>query len=440
MPPLPAIPVLRSCLLPALAVLLTACASAPPQPAAPASLAVAPVVVAPAPLVVPVPEPVPEAPPVDFPACREHLQQRARDSGLAAATVDGVLGRLQFQPGVIALDRRQPEVSETFQHYLSQRVTEKRIRQGQALGRRHAVLLQELERDYGVPAPYLLAFWGLETDYGGYLGKLPVLDALATLACDGRRREFFTGELLEALHLVEDGIVTPARFTGSWAGAVGQLQFMPGTYRRYGVDADGSGQPDLWRSLPDALTSAAHYLHRMGWQKNQRWGREVQLPAGFDYAQAALPVRKSLAEWRALGVTLPGGEPLPSRAVTAAILVPAGHQGPALLVYDNFDVIMKWNRSEFYALSVGYLADRIRGAEPLHRLPPPAPRLKREQVQALQAALNAAGFDAGAADGVLGSGTKQALRAFQQANGMIADGYPAPAVLRALGVSLSAGE
>lgn len=400
--------------------------------------------------VVPASAPVPDAAPVssadssaatvaplplpDFATCIPQLQQRARDAGVSAATVENVLAQVQYVPRVIELDRKQPEFSETFRNYLTLRVTDQRIAQGRKLLAQHRALLQQLERDYGVPPHYLLAFWGLETNYGSFLGKMPVLDSLATLACDPRRSEYFTLELLEALRLVDSGTVTPEKFIGSWAGAVGNMQFMPTNYRRYAVDADSSGKPDLWRSIPDAMTSAANYLNQIGWQKNRRWGREVRLPKNFDYAQASLQQRKSLQEWRALGVMLADGGALPAQDLQGAILVPSGHAGPAFIVYDNFDVIMKWNRSEFYAISVGHLADRIKGEGPLQRTPPDMPRLTLEQVKALQAALNAAGYAAGAEDGVLGSGTKKSLRAYQRANGMIADGYPAPEVFKALGV------
>ena len=400
--------------------------------------------------VVPAQAPVPDAAPVasadssaatvaplplpDFATCIPQLQQRARDAGISAATVENVLAQVQYVPRVIELDRKQPEFSETFRNYLTLRVTDQRIDQGRKLLAQHRALLQQLERDYGVPPHYLLAFWGLETNYGSFLGKMPVLDSLATLACDPRRSEYFTLELLEALKLVDSGTVTPEKFIGSWAGAVGNMQFMPTNYRRYAVDADSSGKPDLWRSIPDAMTSAANYLNQIGWQKNRRWGREVRLPKNFDYAQASLQQRKSLQEWRALGVTLADGGALPAQDLQGAILVPSGHTGPAFIVYDNFDVIMKWNRSEFYAISVGHLADRIKGEGALQRTPPDMPRLTLEQVKALQTALNAAGYAAGAEDGVLGSGTKKSLRAYQRANGMIADGYPAPEVFKALGV------
>lgn len=372
------------------------------------------------------------APAPDFTTCLPQLQEKALTHGISIATVDNVLGAVTYVSRAIDLDRKQPEFSETFHHYLKQRVTRQRIEQGRKLLAKHSALFKKIEREQGVPAQYLLAFWGLESNFGSYMGTMPVLDSLATLACDQRRSEFFTAELMDALRLVDDNIVAPKAFVGSWAGAVGNMQFMPSTYRRYAMDADGSGKPDLWRSLPDALTSAANYLRQIGWHPHERWGREVKLPAQFDYAQASLQQRKTLRDWAALNVTLPNGDRLPPLDMSAAILVPSGHTGPAFLVYDNFDVILKWNRSEFYAIAVGHLADRIKGEGELHRMPPHLPRLRVEQIKALQTALNTAGFEAGVADGVLGSGTRKALRAWQVNKGMIADGYPSAEVFRAL--------
>lgn len=384
----------------------------------------------------PAPTPiVPATPAPDFTTCLPQLKEKALASGISFATVDRVLGEVKYSSRAIELDRKQPEFSETFHNYLKQRVTRQRIEQGRKLLAKHAALFKKVEQEQGVPAQYLLAFWGLESNFGSYMGTMPVLDSLATLACDQRRSEFFTTELMEALRLVDDNTVAPSAFVGSWAGAVGNVQFMPSTYRRYAVDADGSGKPDLWRSLPDALTSAAHYLRQIGWKTDERWGREVKLPAHFDYAQASLQQRKSLREWAALNVKLPHGEALPALDMPAAILVPSGHTGPAFLVYDNFDVIMKWNRSEYYGIAVGHLADRIKGGSELHRAPPNLPRLRVDQIKALQTALNGAGFDAGVADGVLGSGTRKALRLWQVGKGMIADGYPSAAVFQGLGVT-----
>lgn len=370
-----------------------------------------------------------------FNDCIPRLQQRATAAGVSAATVQGVLGKTQYVAKVIELDQRQPEFSETFYNYITTRVTEARVRQGRLMLARHQALLDKLQQQYGVPPQYLLAFWGLETNFGSYMGSMQVLDSLATLACDPRRSEFFTLELIDALKLVDADTVKPVQFTGSWAGAVGNMQFMPSTYRAHAVDGDGDGRADLWRSIPDALASAANYLSHMGWKRDMRWGREVLLPAGFDYGQTSLAERQPLHHWHKQGVTLVSGEPVPDVPLRASILVPAGHTGPAFMVYENFDIIMRWNRSESYAIAVGHLADRIKGGALLVRMPPNMARLSKSKIEALQIALNGAGFDTGHADGVLGSGTRKALRAWQKSKGMIADGFPSPEVFMALGIA-----
>ena len=368
-----------------------------------------------------------------FPQCVTRLQAQARSEGLAETLVTGPLAQVQFVPRVIELDRRQPEFTETFTNYFNRRVSAQRIERGRQLLREQAPLLQKLVRQYGVPPQYLVAFWGLETNFGSYLGKMPTLDSLATLACDQRRSRFFTTELFEALRLLQTPGVTPP-LRGSWAGAVGHTQFMPSAYRRYAVDGDGDGRIDLWGSVADALTSAANFLQALGWQRELRWGREVLLPPNFDYGQMGLKHRRPLAEWAQQGLRTAFDGRLPGADVKAALLLPTGAQGPAFLVYDNFDVIMGWNRSEFYALAVGHLADRINGAGRLKRTPPPLPRLSLDKVRALQSQLNAEGFDAGDADGILGPATRYAIRAFQRAQGLVADGYPSEAVFGALGI------
>lgn len=372
-----------------------------------------------------------------FARCVLDLQEKAKADGVPVKLIDQVLAKVQFVPRVIELDRRQPEFTETFANYLNRRVTPERVMKGRELLVTHRELLEQLANRYGVPPQYLIAFWGLETNYGSYLGKMPVLDCLATLACDERRSSYFTGELFQALHLLDSTGINPEQMRGSWAGAMGHTQFMPSAYQKYALDGDGDGRADLWTSIPDALTSAANFLQQLGWQRELRWGREVKLPTGFAYQQAGLDNRQALAEWAKSGVTRASGAKLDDIDVQAALIVPAGHSGPAFLVYDNFDVIMRWNRSQFYALAVGYLADRINGAGLLWQPPPAdAPRLSLAQVQSLQEKLNALGFDAGQPDGVLGPATRSAIRAFQQQKQMVADGYPDASVFKALGVTL----
>ncbi len=359
-----------------------------------------------------------------FQSCLADLQSQARDRGLAPWIVDELIPALEQQPRVIELDREQPEFVQTFERYLNARVTDKRVARGRELYEEHNDFLDSLTRQYGIPGHYLVAFWGLETNFGGYLGSTPTLDSLATLACDERRSQFFTAELLTALQLVERDGLDPNRMRGSWAGAMGHTQFMPSTYRRAAVDGDGDGQIDLYNAR-DALASGANFLQQLGWERGLRWGREARLPVDFAYATAGLDKPRPLGDWAVDGVLRADGVRLPPVArLDAALLVPAGHEGPAFLVYRNFHVIMGWNRSEFYALAVGHLADRIAGAAGLENPPPRQTALTREDVAAMQRALIAVGYDPGGSDGILGPATRSALRGFQRDAGLIADGYP----------------
>lgn len=371
----------------------------------------------------------------DWSRCIEGWQQRASQEGLTNRLVDQVIPALQEQARVLELDRRQPEFTDSFARYFTVRVSEQRVARGRELLVEHRALLSRLTREYGVPAQYLLAFWGLETNYGSFKGNMPTLDALATLACDKRRSAFFTDQLFHALHLVQEHGISPANMTGSWAGAVGHTQFMPGNYRRFAVDGDGDGKIDLWHSVPDALTSAANFLKHLGWEAGLRWGREVRLPKDFSFVQLIEQPTRSLREWREQGITTVGGKPLPDLDLAATIILPSGHEGPVFMTYHNFSVIMGWNRSEFYALSVGHLADRINGAGRLAVTPPAHPRLSLAQVRELQERLHSMGFSLGKPDGILGPATRQAIRGFQQQRGMIPDGFPAPAVFKALELS-----
>lgn len=369
-----------------------------------------------------------------FETCKADLQQQAVAAGVSAETARSVLAGAEYLERVIELDRRQPEFTTPFADYLNRRVNDTRIDKGRQLLTEHADLLQKVTRETGVPAAYLLSFWGLETNYGSYFGKMSVPSSLATLACDERRKTFFTRQLIAALQIVDEGAIKPEQMEGSWAGAMGHVQFMPTVFLEHAVDADGDGRRDLWNSLPDALMSAGQFLQSMGWDGDYRWGREVQLPDNFNFALAD-GSRKSLEQWNQLGVTDASGEPLAQEAIDAALIVPAGHRGPAFLAYHNFKVIMGWNRSEFYAIAVGHLADRIAGAGGLQNPPPvDAPTLSRDNIMQLQQQLEQRGYSAGTPDGIMGPATRAAIRQYQIANGLVADGYPGSQVLRVLQV------
>lgn len=372
----------------------------------------------------------------NFSACIKNLQAKARTVGISDSVIERDLASVRYINRVIELDRRQPEFTQTFTHYFERRVTEERVQQGRQLLAEHRPMLNSIQGKYGVPPQYLLAFWGLETNFGGYKGKMPTLDSLATLACDPRRSDYFTDELMAALRIVDEGVITADNMQGSWAGAMGHMQFMPHVFLRYAVDADDDGRRDLWNSIADAMHSAANFLSGIGWQEGMRWGREVRLPEGFTHEIAGLDQPRPLAEWRQLGLRTADNRPLPVvDDMQAALLVPSGHEGPKFLVYDNFRVIMRWNRSEFYALAVGHLADRINGAGKLRQPPPEnAVRLDRQSVITLQQTLNDRQFEAGEADGVLGPATRSAIRRFQKHNSMIADGFVDNELLKALNI------
>ena len=289
------------------------------------------------------------------------LVHEAEQRGFSDETLLSAFSGVEPIPRVIELDRRQPEFTQTFWSYLNGRVSETRIREGRRLLKEHAVLLKEIEEKYGVQGRFLVSFWGLETNFGKFLGGFPVIDSLATLAYDQRRSAFFRAELFHALGVLENNHIGRERMAGSWAGAMGQPQFMPSTFARYAVDEDGDGKKDIWATLPDVFGSAANYLSQLGWDNQYTWGREVALPDGFDLDLAGLATKKPLAEWQTLGVRRIDGRDLPTAGINGAVILPAGIRGPAFLVYGNFEAILSWNRSLLYAVSVGHLADRLIG-------------------------------------------------------------------------------
>lgn len=369
----------------------------------------------------------------DFESWLGALRDEAAGKGVSASTLDTALQGLRPIPRVIELDRQQPEFTQTFWNYLGQRVTEDRIARGRKLLEEHRDLLARVEKQYGVPPRFLVAFWGLETNFGSYLGAFPVVGSLATLAHDHRRDAFFRAQLLDALRILDEGSVTVADMKGSWAGAVGHMQFMPSTFLQYAVDATGDGKRDLWGSLPDAFSSAANYLSRLGWRSDEIWAREVKLPKDFSWDQADPSIKKPIAEWAKMGVRKPDGGALPKADISGAIVLPQGYQGPAFLVYRNFDVIMNWNRSINYAVTVGYLADRFVGLPRIrHGRDADNRPLSREQALTLQSKLNELGYPVGTPDGIPGAQTRIAIRAFQRDAGLPQDGYPSVSLLEKL--------
>ena len=371
-----------------------------------------------------------------FSSCTAALADRAKQEGVSQQVIDEVFPHLVHQDRVIELDRSQPEFVQTFPGYFSKRVTDWRTEKGKAMYAKHEKLLHKLSDKYGVPPHYLLAFWGLETNFGSYKGKMPVLDSLATLACDKRRSKYFTQEFLVAVKLMQREKLKKDNMVGSWAGAMGHTQFMPSAYTHYAIDGDGDGQINLWESEEDALSSAANFLASLGWERSFRWGREVKLPEGFNYQESGYKNRKPLSEWHEQGVKKADGSPLGEGETTAYVIVPAGHNGPAFIAYKNFRVIMRWNNSEFYAIAVGVLADRIAGASGIKATLPDLPAYNRKDIIALQSKLNDLGFDVGKPDGIIGPATREGIRNYQISNNMIADGFPGLEVMAALNVEL----
>jgi membrane-bound lytic murein transglycosylase B len=361
------------------------------------------------------------------------FRKQAAAAGISEATLDATLTGLQPDPRIIRYDQRQPEFVQTFWNYLDVMVNDKRVAAGKAMLSQYGDLFSAAEQRYGVPARYLAAFWGLETNYGNLTGDIAIIPALATLAYDARRSQFFRVQLLNALRIVDSGNMPASDLRGSWAGAFGQMQFMPSTYLRYAVDGDGDGRINIRSSIADAIDSAANYLRQAGWQPGQDWGEEVRLPKDFDWGLARLDRWKTLRDWHGLGVTRADGSPLPEDNHTAAILLPQGHSGPAVMIDQNFNVILRWNRSVNYAIAVGLLADRladkpalVNGREVDNR------RLSREQVIDMQNLLAGLGFDPGPVDGMPGRRTLNAIRAYQAAFGLPADGYASVDLLERL--------
>lgn len=292
-----------------------------------------------------------------FPEWLSELKSEATAQGISPQVLAEAFADVELLPRVIELDRRQPELTQTLTQYLHARVTPKRIENGQKMLRRYPTWLGRIERQYQIPRQYIVALWGIETNYGQYSGNFPVISSLVTLAYDGRRSAYFRQELLTVLWLLEQKKIKLDLLEGSWAGAMGQCQFMPSSFHRFAVNADG-GYTDIWSSIPDVFASAANYLKQSGWQPDQRWGQQVSVPAGFNSSLAGLRQALPVSRWRELGIKPNGRSKLPELDQQASLLIdPAG--GPAYLVYDNFRVLLKWNRSTSFAIAVGTIADNL---------------------------------------------------------------------------------
>ncbi|EJM24125.1 lytic murein transglycosylase [Pseudomonas sp. GM25] len=432
-------------------VLLVACAEKPTAADA-QPLQTVPVATAPAPAVIPPVVPSGDnldlQPTQTFAEWQAGFRKEALAAGIRADLFDRAFANVSFDASVIRADRSQPEFARPVWEYLDGALSPLRVRKGQALISQYADILQSIEQRYGVDRQALVSVWGMESNFGQFQGSKSVINSLATLAYEGRRPGFAHAQLIAALQILQQGDITPEKMLGSWAGAMGQTQFIPTTYNTHAVDFDGDGRRDIWGSPADALASTAHYLQSSGWQRGQPWGFEVQLPSGFNYTLADGAIRKSVAEWRQLGVILPNGGQVPagseqlsaalllpagSEQLSAALLLPAGYRGPAFLILDNFRAILKYNNSSSYALAVSLLSERFNGAGLINGNWPkddlPLSRTERIELQNLLTARN---YDAGAADGIIGANTRKAIRSAQQSFGWPADGYPTHKLLESL--------
>ena len=352
----------------------------------------------------------------------DQVRKTATEQGVSKSTIDKAFFELTPRPSAIASDKAQAEFNQNFWHYVNKRVNKVRLNNGKDTLKNNASLLSKTSEKYGVPAYVIVAFLGLESNYGNYMGNESLIRSLATLAYDKRRSKFFTRELIAVLKLMDKKTI-PFDATGSWAGAMGAVQFMPTNVIAYGVDANNDGKVDLWNEKADIYASAANFLNKLGWKKGEKWGREALIPKNFDYQLTGLDNEKTVNEWAALGVRRGNNSNLPKSNFKASLIVPMGHRGPAFLVYRNFDTIMGWNRSILYALSVAYLSDRLNGNAKLSAKTIDEPLLSKEDIMQIQNTLNLLGYDTGTPDGMAGSKTRKATRQFQSDIGLTADGY-----------------
>jgi membrane-bound lytic murein transglycosylase B len=369
----------------------------------------------------------------DFQACLQNIRSDAIQQGVPVSVIDTAFRGLTPDQKVVDLDSRQPEFTLTYGKYVGSSVTPDRIAKGQQKVAQYRGLLDALEREYGVPPQYLVSFWGMETNYGTFMGDFQALRSVATLACMTKRVAFFSGETIAALKILANNHMTSQQMRGSWAGAMGNMQFMPSTFVKWAVDRDGNGKIDIWTSMPDAFASAANFLRGIGFRPGLPATDEVVLPANFPLEQADMSVEKPVRAWAALGVKRAGGAALPASDEPASIILPAGWRGPAFILYPNFKAVMNWNRSTLYALSVAILAQQIAGG-PAVMQPAPADDepLSRTTVIDLQTRLARLGFYADETDGLLGPKTRSAVRMFQKQIGLPADGHPTPELVARL--------
>lgn len=378
-----------------------------------------------------------EAQESNFEAWLAGFRAEAAAAGIRAEVIDEAFEGLSINDRVYELNDNQPEFSRAIWDYLDRAISQTRANNARVKIAEHRSLLSLIEQAYGVDAEIIVAIWGLESSFGAILGNYDAIQALATLAYDGRRTGYGRSQLIGALKIIQNGYAARSELKGSWAGAMGHTQFIPTTYLAYAIDHDGDGRRDIWNNLGDVFASTANYLSVSGYRQNEAWGVEVRLPAEFDYALADGAVRKPLVEWAALGAASTNSESLLSRFdpnLRGRLILPAGARGPAFLAFPNFDAILKYNRSTAYALAVSFLSEEAAGRSSavVSVWPRDDRPLSLDERKTLQQALADRGYNPGPVDGIIGAGTKKALRAWQKDTGLPADGYASSAVLNAL--------
>lgn len=372
-----------------------------------------------------------------FDQWKKSFRADALTAGVGAATYDREMASVEPIARVMELNDNQPEFTRAIWDYLDTAVSDQRISNGLNNKAAQQAVLEKIEAVYGVDAEIIVAIWGLESSYGAIMGDYDVLSALATLGYEGRRVQFGRSQLIAALKIIDKGYATRDQLKGSWAGAMGQTQFIPTTYLEYAVDHDVDGHKDLWANQGDVFASTANYLSRSGYIADAPWGFEVILPADFDFAAADKSNKRTIAYWASQGLTHADGTSLTDGAdlnMTGWVIVPAGAKGPAFLVFNNFKAILRYNNSTHYALGIGLLADNIAlRAQPISKAWPRDDRpLSLSERKSLQAALTAKGYNPGPIDGIIGAGTRAAIRQWQKDNGLPADGYASASILTAL--------
>ena len=358
------------------------------------------------------------------------LKQRALGEGVSHRAVLEASPYLVYNQGIVNRDRGQRVFGQIFTEFAGRMAAPFRMQQGQARIKTYAAAFARAEKEYGVPPAVIAAFWGLESDFGANMGNLPVLPSLVSLAYDCRRSERFKDETVAALKIIDRGDLTPAEMIGSWAGELGQTQFLPTRYFTYAVDYDGDGRRDLLSSSPDVIGSTANYIaNGLKWRRGEPWLEEVRLPQDFPWDQADLTIQQPRSKWLQLGVTYGDGRPLPNDALPASVLLPMGRMGPAFLTYANFAAYTEWNNSLIYSTTAAYLATRIAGAAPMRRPAARVAQLPFSEIKELQQLLVRAGFDVGKVDGVLGQQSRTAVKAMQIKYGLPADSWPTAELL-----------